>query len=126
MNKTYLEDPNLTCRDVSKLVPELITILSTFLSTLASAGITMKVIETFRTQDRQNMLLRKGASKIKHSKHQDCKAVDLIPIDSRGKLLWDFPIKSWELVGELAVKSGLIWGGNWKTFKDRVHFQLGE
>lgn len=30
----------------------------------------------------------------------------------------------WKLIGRLAAKVGLKWGGNWKSFKDRPHVEL--
>ena len=124
IKKTYETDVTLTCRDISKLVPELQTLLATFFSQLATMGIHMLVIETYRTQARQDMLYQQGKSKVKRSKHQDFKAFDAIPIDSTGKILWDYPPQSWKLIGQLAEKIGLKWGGNWEKFKDNVHYEI--
>ena len=88
-----------------------------------------------RTLEEQQKSFAEGFSKldgvIKISKHQIGKArpkslaVDVLPYpinwnDAKGhKEFAAFVLKKAE---ELGVK--LIWGGNWKTFKDRPHFEL--
>lgn len=32
-------------------------------------------------------------------------------------------IDDWDEIGEIGVSIGLEWGGNWKEFLDRPHFQ---
>ena len=98
------------------------------------------VFEGVRTVERQRSLIAKGFSKLKNpfrSRHvptKDAKyglvshAVDLVPLNANGKPVWD-----WKLIPPIAraMKTAassehvsLEWGGEWKTFKDGVHWQL--
>lgn len=88
-----------------------------------------------RTQEEQQKAFAQGFSKldgvIKISKHQigearsKSLAVDVLPCpidwnDAKGhKEFAAFVLKK---ADELGVK--LTWGGNWKKFKDRPHFEL--
>lgn len=53
--------------------------------------------------------------------HQFRVAVDAVPTLS-GKPLWD-DTKQYAIMGEEAKKLGIEWAGNWKTFKEKAHFQ---
>lgn len=95
-----------------------------------------------RTLAEQQAAFKGGFSKLdginKKSKHQVSKeqplsrAIDVLPAKSvRGRLTldWndvkehtDFANFVLKKAAELNVK--LIWGGNWKTFKDRPHYEL--
>jgi len=91
------------------------------------------IIEGLRTQERQEQLLKKGATKVKYSKHMEGKAVDLspYPID------WDnrdgFHYMGGMIRGiakQLGVK--VRWGGDWDSdgdikdngFDDLVHVEI--
>lgn len=91
------------------------------------------IIEGLRTQKRQEQLLKKGATKVKYSKHMEGKAVDLspYPID------WDnrdgFHYMGGMIRGiakQLGVK--VRWGGDWDSdgdikdngFDDLVHVEI--
>lgn len=47
-------------------------------------------------------------------------AFDVVPLVN-GKAVWDRPF--WKRIGDLGKQIGLIWGGDFKTFKDRPHFE---
>ena len=88
-----------------------------------------KVGEGLRTVQRQRELVAQGKSKTMRSKHIEGKAVDLWAIVD-GKVSWE-----WKYYEEIAkamkqaakqLKVNLVWGGDWKTFRDGVHFQIGE
>lgn len=82
------------------------------------------VIETRRDLERQQYYMRTGASQTKNSKHLLGLAVDVCPepyLEIKG---W-FPAGPlWEELGQLAIKSGLQWGGYWMSFKDKPHLQI--
>lgn len=89
-----------------------------------------QVLDGLRTASEQAVNLKHGATKLKHSLHQDGLAVDL-GVLVNGKVVW----KPWSLyeaqarvvkvaAARLGVK--IEWGGDWKTFKDGVHFQLAK
>lgn len=85
------------------------------------------VTEGLRTQERQAMLVKQGASKTMNSKHLTGRAVDIAPIVD-GKVRWDWPLfypvadAFKKAAAELNVE--IVWGGDWKTFKDGPHFEL--
>jgi peptidoglycan L-alanyl-D-glutamate endopeptidase CwlK len=50
-------------------------------------------------------------------------AFDIVVLDSVGKFDWDASHPGWRKAAELGKSVGLEWGGDWKGFKDRPHFQ---
>ena len=91
------------------------------------------IIEGLRSQERQNELVAKGASKTKYSKHIQGKAVDVAP----------YPI-DWEDRDRFHYMGGMVrgigqqlgvnirWGGDWdsdgetkdNSFDDLVHVEI--
>ena len=85
------------------------------------------VTEGLRTKEKQEQLVKAGASKTMRSRHLTGHAVDLAAVIG-SEVRWD-----WALYPQLAnaMKSAanelnvpIEWGGDWKTFKDGPHFQL--
>lgn len=85
------------------------------------------VTEGLRTKQRQEELVKAGASKTMKSRHLTGHAVDLAAVVG-SEIRWD-----WSLYPKIAnaVKKAayeldvpIEWGGDWKTFKDGPHFQL--
>ena len=93
------------------------------------------IIEGVRTAKRQEELLKKGATKVRYSKHMDGKAVDLAP----------YPV-DWKARDRIHYMGGMIrgigkqlgvnvrWGGDWDSdgevkdngFDDLVHVEIKE
>ena len=91
------------------------------------------VIEGLRSAERQEELLKKGATKVKYSKHMEGKAVDIAP----------YPI-DWDDRDRFHYMGGMIrgiakqlnvnvrWGGDWDSdgeikdnnFDDLVHIEI--
>lgn len=91
------------------------------------------IIEGVRSKERQAELLKKGATKVKYSKHMEGKAVDVAP----------YPI-DWEDRDRFHYMGGMVrgvaqemgvkvrWGGDWDSdgetkdnnFDDLVHIEL--
>jgi peptidoglycan LD-endopeptidase CwlK len=86
------------------------------------------VIEGLRTVERQRQLVAAGASKTMNSRHITGHAVDIVPFDSTGRLAFDWPLYHRlapavkQAADDLGVK--IVWGGDWRTFKDGPHFEL--
>lgn len=85
------------------------------------------VTEGLRTRERQEQLVKAGASKTTRSRHLTGHAVDLAAMIG-GEIRWDWPLydklaKAMKAAAEeLNVK--IEWGGDWVSFKDGPHFQL--
>ncbi len=85
------------------------------------------VTEGLRTLARQKKLVAEGASKTMNSRHLTGHAVDLAPWLG-GTVRWDWPLfyKLADAMKQAAaeLKVPLVWGGDWRTFKDGPHFEL--
>ncbi len=114
-------------RSTSRLVgvhPDLVFVV---VRAIQLTTVDFTVLEGLRPYDRQQELVRTGASKTLNSRHLTGHAVDIAPwIDNR--VSWDWP-PYYEL--EKAMKQAanelsrpLEWGGDWKSFKDGPHYQL--
>lgn len=87
------------------------------------------VTEGLRNEKRQKHLVKIGASQTLISKHLTGDAVDLVAYDE-GSFSWDWPLyhKIAEAMKQAAYELdvAIVWGGDWKSFKDGPHFQLNE
>ncbi|WP_062055678.1 M15 family metallopeptidase [Aquimarina longa] len=92
-------------------------------------GIKLRVTSALRTWQEQNRLYKKGRSvsgkivtnaKAGESYHNYGLAFDVVEIKN-GKALWNNP--NWQKIGNLGKSLGFEWGGDWKRFKDKPHFQ---
>ena len=85
------------------------------------------VLEGLRTPERQKALRDAGASQTLNSRHITGHAVDLGALID-GEVRWDWPLyhkiaaAMKEAAKELNVP--IVWGGDWRTFKDGPHFEL--
>jgi len=93
------------------------------------------VTEGLRTLDRQRELVRIGASTTMNSRHLTGHAVDLyawVDLNQDGKVVFQ-EMASPRLLTNIAaaIKAAavaenvpVVWGGDWRTFKDMPHFEL--
>jgi peptidoglycan L-alanyl-D-glutamate endopeptidase CwlK len=85
------------------------------------------VLEGLRTPERQKALLEAGASQTLNSRHITGHAVDLGAWVG-DEVRWDWPLyhKIAAAMKEAARQLGVavVWGGDWRTFKDGPHFEL--
>lgn len=89
------------------------------------------VTETVRDLARQEELFAQGKTRTLRSKHLEGKAVDVAAVSSYegGKVAavtWDREHRSWAVLGELALKWGVMWGGTWQSFPDYPHLEVRE
>ena len=94
------------------------------LTTLESKGWKPRVAEGKRTAEEQAEKVRKGVSKTNDSKHLCGLAADII--DRRygwEGLAADKDYQFWKDLGEAAKAEGLLWGGDWKDFRDVAHVE---
>ena len=117
----------LGARSISNLRgvhPDLVAVVK---RAITLSEIDFTVTEGLRTKERQEQLLKAGASKTMNSRHITGHAVDLAAW-VEGGIRWDWPLYAKlaaamkRSAGELGV--AIIWGGDWKSFKDGPHFVL--
>ena len=85
------------------------------------------VSEGLRTEEQQREYVRLGKSRTMKSKHLTGKAVDLYPLSMDRKVVdWSRFEELADLMFQVASDQGveIVWGGNWKTFVDKCHFEL--
>ena len=93
------------------------------------------VIEGVRNIERQRKLYKSGASTTMNSRHLTGHAVDIAPYPFNGDFDKDgIPnIEDWDQYYPLAdamkqaaeeLSISIVWGGDWKSFKDGPHFEL--
>jgi hypothetical protein len=99
-----------------------------FLARLTENKISVLIVDTLRTPEEHQQNLKHGKSWIKHSKHIDGKAIDIVPyeiynLNGEDKLSWNADHPIWIKIGTLGESLGLTWGGRWKQ-KDMGHFEF--
>lgn len=86
------------------------------------------ITEGLRTLERQKQLVADRKSRTLISNHLTGRAIDLAPLVD-GKVSWDMKdfIPMANAMKSAAKELGivLVWGGEWKTFIDGPHFELG-
>jgi peptidoglycan L-alanyl-D-glutamate endopeptidase CwlK len=85
------------------------------------------VLEGLRTPERQKALLEAGASQTLNSRHITGHAVDLGAwVDNQVDWSWPLYHKIAAAMKVAATQEGvsIVWGGDWRTFKDGPHFEL--
>jgi peptidoglycan L-alanyl-D-glutamate endopeptidase CwlK len=109
--------------------PNLVSVVQRAYSIVSDnpAGLSFIVTEGLRTIERQKQLLKVGASRTMNSKHIVGKAVDLAA-KVGDDIRWDWPL--YKRLAEVMKQASkelnvpIVWGGDWKTFKDGPHFEL--
>ena len=85
------------------------------------------VTEGLRTREKQIELVRAGASRTTRSRHLTGHAID-VAAWAAGEVRWDWPLYE-ELSrafkhAALELKIPIVWGGDWKSFRDGPHYEL--
>lgn len=118
-------------RDINDLLPTIAAKARQLLAQCEAAGIQLIVTSTYRDYERQNALYAQGRTKpgkivtkarAGFSAHNFRRAFDVVPLKD-GKPWWTAPEAAWQKIGKIGQDCGLEWGGAWKSFKDRPHFQ---
>jgi peptidoglycan L-alanyl-D-glutamate endopeptidase CwlK len=94
---------------------------------IQSSEIDFVVLEGLRSKARQTQLLKAGASQTMNSRHITGHAVDLGACVGK-EVRWDWPLyhKIAKAMKQAATDLNvpIVWGGDWRTFKDGPHFEL--
>jgi peptidoglycan L-alanyl-D-glutamate endopeptidase CwlK len=119
-------------RNLAGIHPDLRRVLD---RALQDSPIDFVVTEGLRTLQRQRELVRIGASKTLNSRHLTGHAVDLyawVDLDVDGRVEF-VEMSNPRLMRRIAdaIKAAaraenvpIVWGGDWRTFKDGPHFEL--
>lgn len=95
----------------------------------AANGVNLRVTSAFRSYRMQRELYAQGRTKpgkvVTRAKpgqswHNFGLAFDVVEIRG-GRAMWEN--SKWPEIGQWGKELGLEWGGDWKSFKDRPHFQ---
>lgn len=86
-------------------------------------GLSVKIVETLRTPERQAELKGQGASKVSVSWHQFGLAFDFAVFDDRGIYQTDDRLGIYLKGGKVGEVLGCVWGGGWQNFKDLGHLE---
>lgn len=115
--------------EIKTLHPKIRPVARAFLKEAEKEGIYLRVTSGLRTFEEQDELYAKGRTapgnivtnaKAGESKHNYGLAFDVVEIKD-GKALWNNP--NWSKIGELGKKRGFTWGGDFKSIKDKPHFE---
>lgn len=115
---------------IAGLQPEVAPYARALVQKAAARGIEIKLISGYRSYEEQNALYAKGRTapgprvtnaKAGESNHNFGIAFD-IGIFEDGDYLPESP--NYDVVGGIGMELGLDWGGNWKSFQDRPHYEL--
>jgi peptidoglycan L-alanyl-D-glutamate endopeptidase CwlK len=85
------------------------------------------ITEGVRTIEKQREYYAKGASKTMNSRHLTGHAVDLAAYIG-SEVRWDWPL--YHKIADAMKRAAnslnvpIVWGGDWKSFKDGPHFEL--
>ena len=119
-------------KNLAGVHPKLVAVVRRAFGLLQGQELSFIVTEGVRTVERQQTLVRNGASRTLNSKHiPDSSgfghAVDLAATIA-GNVSWDWPLyaRLASAMKQAAQTEGvqLTWGGDWKTFPDGPHFEI--
>lgn len=120
-------------RGVEHLHPKLQQICETFMKQCKESGLNVKITDTLRTEEEQNTLYAQGRTApgsivtnvaYPNSAHNWGVAFDICR-NEKGREYADSD-GFFTKCGEIGKKLGLFWGGDFKSFTDKPHFELIE
>ena len=122
------------CRDIKELNQLCQILLNKAIEEIKDTGINPLVVETYRSQVRQNYLYEQGRTRpgakvtqTLSSVHTLRNAVDLIPqrrIDGKMTAIWNANDKETKKIIFSMQKYGFEAGANWSSSPDSPHFQI--
>lgn len=107
--------------DPSLLEPVTRAAVQAIVAEAAAQRVTYRIVETYRSADRQAVLYQGGHTQLAHvGVHHWGLACDFACIEGGA---YKADAHHYELLGALALKHGMCWGGTWKGFPDFGHIQ---
>lgn len=132
----------MASRSLADLHPRLRTLAAQFVDRCATRGVRVLIYMTYRSAAEQDALYAKGRTapgprvtnarggQSKHNATVDgqpaARAFDCCPTDDAGRPIWAGEHPHWETMAAVGKSLGLVWGGDWKTLKDKPHFELAD
>lgn len=111
---------------LSGVHPDLVSVVKL---AIELSDIDFQVIEGVRSKARQEQLFKAGASQTLNSRHLTGHAVDLAALVN-DSIRWDWPLyfKIADAMKKASsqLKIKIVWGGDWRAFKDGPHFELSK
>jgi peptidoglycan LD-endopeptidase CwlK len=114
---------------INKLHPSIRSLARELVAKAQAEGIFLRVTSGMRTYEEQAKLYAKGRTepgpivtnaKPGYSYHNFGLALDVVPIEN-GAANWNS--SHWNRIGQIGKSLGFDWGGDWKSFKDKPHFE---
>ena len=122
------------CRDIAELNPLCQILLNKAIGDINASGINPLVVETYRSQVRQNYLYSVGrtvpGNKVtwtQSSIHTQRNAVDVVPqrvVSGEMTAIWNAKDKETVRIITIMQNYGFEAGANWSTSPDSPHFQI--
>jgi D-alanyl-D-alanine carboxypeptidase-like protein len=116
-------------RDPALLEPSFRASIMAVIQDAGKEGTMLRILETYRSQALQELYFERGATQLRTvGCHHFGVACDL-GIVLAGQINWK---ADYSILGKLAAKHGLVWGGDWgdpkdpHSFRDYDHLQLVE
>lgn len=100
-----------------------------FINKAEAQGIKLRVTSAHRSHAEQTALYEQGRTKpgkivtkakAGESSHNFGTAIDVVPIVN-GNADWN---TDWNKIAVIGKSLGFSWGGDWKSFKDKPHFEM--
>lgn len=100
-----------------------------FINAAEKKRIKLRVTSAYRSHEEQNDLYAQGRTepglKVTNAKggqssHNFATAIDVVQIVN-GVAKWD---ADWNAIAVIGKAVGFSWGGDWKSFKDKPHFEM--
>lgn len=120
-------------RNLDDLHPLLEPLCKQFLAECKASSVNAIITETWRDPVREDQLHAQGITAATSKSCKHCftingkpagKAFDFAILDESNRMVQDGTDERYSLAGQIAVKLGLIWGGNFHTVKDYDHCEI--
>lgn len=127
----YARLSRLRYRRPTRLTPLVQRQANALIKEMTDFGYKVMVFEGFRSFERQDELYAQGRTKpgaiitnarAGESLHNYGVAVDVVFVENNRPSWGEH--HNWYILGEVGKKHGFSWGGDWKGFVDRPHFEM--
>lgn len=121
-------DVTKACREINELSMQAQKACALFLERCKQAGLNVLVVETYRSQARQDYLYQQGRTRpgkkvtwTHNSRHTSRRAWDICK-NVKGQEYSDSNF--FKRCGAIAKELGITWGGTWESSPDTPHFEI--